>query len=373
MTRRIATLDSMRGWLILLVVLGHVFGAAAHLATTHKTGLTYFMMYKWIYLFHMSAFFFVSGMLFREWSDFRAAVGRLTKRLLVPYLVFGLLTLGLFWLVGSVALPKTAYYANKFAAGISWVSLLELLYGGATRKGIEPFVYNSVLWFLPALFSAEVLFALGVGVLKRLKVWMNIPHVSPLPYSLVLFSLVLLSWLVRKYCPVALPFGFARAIDYLPFFALGHALPVIPWVEALKQKRGRYWLWIPAAVVFTLVVGHIPDLYYQVLSFGWHLWFFLVTLLGIVMSILIAAAFDSRILQTCGMASLTIMLLHKPIVVALQFACPPVRALFTKGLAMSLVASLLVTLVSAVLCLLADRFLRRFAPWTIGRKMVDDG
>lgn len=53
-------IDSWKGILIFLVVLGHVVGMLCHY-THGETSKFMSLCYKWIYLFHMPAFFVVVG------------------------------------------------------------------------------------------------------------------------------------------------------------------------------------------------------------------------------------------------------------------------------------------------------------------------
>jgi len=361
---RILALDSLRGLLISLVVFGHVIGAAYQLAVENGQGgcvcscMAY--LYKWIYLFHMSAFFFVSGVLFKEWCDFGAAVKKFALRLLVPYFCVGFLFLCIYILGSVTFMPKTEYYAAKFANMHVMELIGELLFGHALHYGESPFVYNAVLWFLPALFSANVLYA---GIFKGLR--RCFPGRRAASW-VVLSVLLIVAWLVDTKCTIPLPYGLSRTVGYLPFFMLGNLLPVVPCVEALRRKPFRRWIWIPAFVVFSVIACSVPDLMCRYYSFAHYLAFVAVACLGIVMSLFLAVAMDSKIFGALGCASLSIMLFHKPIVVLLQFACPLIRVLFAKGVGLVLVGSFAVTVVAIACCLVADGMFRRFAPWIIG-------
>lgn len=74
---RLTALDSLRGFGILLVVLGHA---------SRSVGLV-----SWIFSFHMPLFFIISGMLFHE-RQFLDSFKKKATRLLIPYLFFGIVT-----------------------------------------------------------------------------------------------------------------------------------------------------------------------------------------------------------------------------------------------------------------------------------------
>lgn len=74
---RLTALDSLRGFGILLVVLGHASRSAS--------------LVSWIFSFHMPLFFIISGMLFHE-RQFLDSFKKKVTRLLIPYLFFGIVT-----------------------------------------------------------------------------------------------------------------------------------------------------------------------------------------------------------------------------------------------------------------------------------------
>lgn len=127
MGRRVAWIDTAKGLLICLVVLGHLV-----LSDPEMRGV-----YRFIYSFLMPAFFFLSGILLKHLSAEGIGVflKKRAKWLMVPYVAF--LVLGavnmLFAGTGFPAQPKL------------WVNTALL-----DRKSIF-----QQYWFLPALLSAE--------------------------------------------------------------------------------------------------------------------------------------------------------------------------------------------------------------------------
>lgn len=122
---RIAWLDGARGIGILLIVLGHVIPMT--------TPISHF-----IYSFHVPLFFFLSGMVLQKRSMCRQSflnfIRRKTGSLLYPYVMFSVLSLVCDRLLDSL---------DRFGGNIPGTVLL---------------LGDGPLWFLPALFIAEVLF-----------------------------------------------------------------------------------------------------------------------------------------------------------------------------------------------------------------------
>lgn len=137
-------LDALRALGIIFVLLGHTVGIGP-------------VAMKYLYIFHMPLFFFVSGY-FHKRSPPGEGLGRVlahnARALLVPYVFFGLVT-WLFWV-----LVQRRFAVNPAHQGVSPLTpLLGMLYG----VGTEPWLRHNVpLWFFPCMFVTRVLFH-GLG------------------------------------------------------------------------------------------------------------------------------------------------------------------------------------------------------------------
>ena len=130
---RVQWIDWCKGIGILLVLLGH----------TLRTDLS--LVY--IYGFHMPLFFFLSGQVCNEkkynWNTFLRSR---FNTLILPYIVFYLLT-WIYWL-----------FVERSFRPISlewWQPLVGMIYGAQWHGLMD---HNGILWFLPCLFTTEVLF-----------------------------------------------------------------------------------------------------------------------------------------------------------------------------------------------------------------------
>lgn len=128
---RLTALDSLRGFGILLVVLGH---------TSQTSGLV-----SWIFSFHMPLFFIISGMLFHE-RQFLDSFKRKAVRLLVPYVFFGTVTLAYWALIERRLRGDDGSVPNALANIV------------LAHAVVDNYPQNAVLWFLPCLFVTEMLF-----------------------------------------------------------------------------------------------------------------------------------------------------------------------------------------------------------------------
>lgn len=172
---------------IILVVLGHM-----HIDPLAR---------DFIYAFHMPLFFIVSGYLFTPSLDnsYKKHVLKDAKRLLIPYLFFGVL---------SVLIFTTAEFLMSLWRGIpafDTLVLLKSLAGVLLGNGLSTdytVVRNGSLWFLPALFFTCILYRAISKCKEGTKILCCI------------VAVVLVMWFKRR--------------DEFPSFSLGSALLALP-------------------------------------------------------------------------------------------------------------------------------------------------
>lgn len=323
-SQRLAWIDRLKGLLILLVVLGHVAGSAANATTGFENQISR-GVFKAIYLFHMPAFFFLAGLTFRGFN-FLSKV----KRLLVPYFVFGVLSI--------------AVYQVALRGGVWWHPWASLCYG-ATFPGTDGFRCNSVLWFLPCLFSVTALFS----VLEKVSSRLRHPFVSKTTIGVL--SMIGYVALRRSGCP-ELPYGINQFFKYIPFVVAGNLLaPILlkPGIDiGLRTKR----VMLMALVLYVLLVPLAPfewDMYFTY-------WKWMVSVAmgfgGILGCCWVSLHINSQLLVQIGIASIGIMMVHKWFVLALNHA--------------GLYNIVLVFPLAALASLGVTLLIRKFAPWMLG-------
>ena len=84
---RILTYDFLRGVAIILMVVGHCI--LVYPINLHEI-LWCDLLYQWIYTFHMPLLFFVSGCVYK-YGDFKSYISKKVNRILVPYIIFGII------------------------------------------------------------------------------------------------------------------------------------------------------------------------------------------------------------------------------------------------------------------------------------------
>lgn len=136
---REAWLDRLKGLLIITVVIGHILPGPYNTLENWPS---------YIYLFHMPAFFMISGYLIKEKKQgFFTSVLAKAKRTLLPYVIYLLLIAGTQVVWAFVKNPKF-YFAKK--------NLKLFFYGGQDLNAF----HCGALWFLSCSFFVFLFFYL---------------------------------------------------------------------------------------------------------------------------------------------------------------------------------------------------------------------
>jgi len=344
-------IDRWKGLLITLVVAGHVFGGACHLCGGVSQALMEYL-YKFIYMFHMPAFFWLAGRCWSPKSDFRAFVANKARRLLVPYAIFGVLSVVayLFLMRGSslFASSTTGYYQDK-GVGAFWQPFVSLLHAGGWPNG-EGFRCNSVLWFLPAMFSVLCFYWMVDRWLKSR--WTQ--------FILACF-LFMMEFVRRRWLGYSLPFGLSLLPWYAGFLILGR------WIR-LDNFNAHGLLVALGWIVFGVLAYVEPNYWAGQIDPLWYFVFLLMAIVGVVGSMLTAKLFSSSILIELGKASLGIMLMHKFVVLFLQVKLPFVARLGQTSAGLFVVANLMIVFLAVAVSWGATALIRIWTPWALGEK-----
>ena len=244
---RIGWIDEFKGFVLLLVCLYHVEQSFsyAQMGTLHLSAL------------RMSAFFFISGMLFstRRFPDFKSYFVHKSKVLLFPYIMLSLLFLALDPVIYNFDLfPKaprmTVMNIRPEIAGvwdyIYW-NLAKIFIAGKSSIGSGP------LWFVFTLYSVSLIFYGVQKVTGRIKA----PRAATI---IIAIASLAGGWLLYKN-HIRLPLGIERDLTVLFFFACG-------WLcrEPTKKLSGVLAATI-AIISFTLyAIVENPDPYFSIMN-----------------------------------------------------------------------------------------------------------
>ncbi len=249
-TKRIGWVDSLKGFGILLVILGHI----------STSNILFFnfdpvLLKNYIFSFHMPLFFFISGFLFnsKKWLPMpKKFLESRVNQILVPYLNFTVIAI-LF-----MALVRVLFNHHHVFLDLS---LDEMFYN--TIFAHYEKIINGHLWFLPALFITEMLYFLCVKLLKN--------------KYLVGVAVLSLAAVGAHYSSLTLPWHLNSALFALLFYASG---------KAFQKKQDTLLdcgLWTPALITcihYSLAFSAKYDL--QLRAFGNEYLCYLTAMSGIL-------------------------------------------------------------------------------------------
>jgi len=260
---RISWIDEYKGFVLLLVCLFHVEQSfkCIDMGMLHLSA------------FRMSAFFFISGMLFstRRFSDFKSYAKHKTKVLLLPYIYLSLLFLVLDPVVWNFDLfpraPKmvvinTRPVIESLGDYLYW-NLAKIFAAGKSSIGSGP------IWFVFTLYSISLMF---FGLQK-------IAFNNKILIALAAVGCFAGGWAFSRY-HFRLPLGIERDLTCLGFFAFGWLCKgivqndknVIPCLTRnLSASRWRIMSAMTTGIVsFVAFVLYayfeIPDPYFSIMN-----------------------------------------------------------------------------------------------------------
>ena len=252
MVKRNSAIDSMRILCTYLVVLGHVmifFVPGKSVIPFREDEIIAYMQYA-LYTFHIPAFFFISGMVYHNQSQFRTFFYSKVKRLLLPYVV-----------TFFIFVMPTLIYMKLWR----WQNLYEILWNQNSRH----------LWFLYTLAFAlifvrmmdrvplMVCFIFSIFIYYYgFKVFMMPFHFSGALVYIYLGRLWKAEWRIplKVSCPL-----FILGIVYLGDYPLLQAFLGIQFMYALghlikAQEQGQFDLYLFHAMIIYLIFYSFPQL-----------------------------------------------------------------------------------------------------------------
>ena len=366
--------------LILLVVLGHAVGMTACSAQGAAYGVLVYL-YRFIYFFHMPAFFMLVGVIsgLSEGAGANAEgkddltfafVARKFKRLMIPYFFWGVVSIVFFLTTMSLTSGVRGYGGQNWGASFNfpwWRPFISLLHGGFWPNG-EGFRYNYVLWFLPCMFLVLLFRKAIQGFNPQSQIQQsNNPKSNNLKSNNLTIPLLLLcltlGGALRIYVG-CLPWCLDRVPRFLAFVLLGELVARCRWpIGGIGRISGLLVGW----AIFAAGVVVFPDFRATYVSWTWYFAEAGMAALGCILSMSVARMVDCRFLASLGVASLGIMLTHKFPIVALQAAVAKCGGVAIDSVALGLLASLGVTAVATALARGVARVMPRGVGGT-GRK-----
>ena len=275
--KRLIWIDSLKGWLMILVILGHAIQSSLGDACFHHH------VWNIIYSFHMPAFMAISGWFAFSVTSKSINVGALCKRrfnqLMVPYLSWSLLRY----------VVSTDYSIENLS-----------------RIIIAP---DSYFWFLWVLFWIKIIFILNQKIAEKY----HMDEIIPIGITCMVLLGIMAGLNLRV-------FGFQFLAYYYLFYFLGYAMrrfnklqltgkPSMICLGLLWTILAWFWnmhelpVWMPR-------IPHCPTSLLQYTYRGVTATLAIVVIVGVARKVLNSSNRFNRFIQEIGILSLGIYTCH---------------------------------------------------------------
>ena len=335
---RVKWADAFRAIMILAIAYGHAAPGGD--------------LKKYVYSFHVAAFFFVSGYFFKTSGlSFGQFAWKKFKSLMIPYYSFAVISILVFFALGSFA-------SDKLDVAIKTADLMPNVLGMLWANGRTGYMkWNLPLWFIPCLFATELA---AYPCVKRISEKGGSKSKMLLSAGALVIALsVLNDQVLHVY---GLPFHFETTVFMLPFFIMG-----LLCRERKLLPEFHHALIGPVCICagYALAVYANSSVDYVTSSYGNICVFYLAAGISIIGFAGIARMLHVKALYYLGRNSLPVLLMHKFPIVALQIVF---SALISRTDAVGFAAAILITVISCAACLAVDIPLKRYLPFIYGRK-----
>lgn len=340
---RINFVDIARAFAILFIVLGHTIVHSINCGT----------LFKFLYSFHVALFFIISGYVFDIKNDesFFAFVKKKFFRIMIPYFVWAILFLIPYMLFGqgiSGELNTNSSFQLK-------KQIMNILYGIGYNSALKQ---NSSLWFLPALFSMEMI---NYFIIKGMKKHKKIE-------ALVLLFSITISYITDKFLTVNLPWGINTVLTLDVFFLIGYLLKSNNLLT--KDKILKLICIIPI-----FIVGIIAFIFNSTVScIDYDYGNFILALLSggclsIVIIYIASIINKNTLLEYIGRNTMGILIFHKLIILVFQAKLGVVsKWLRNSNFLIEMLIGITVVVISVIFSLIATEIVRKILPEFIGEK-----
>lgn len=335
--KRILWIDIAKAIAIFLVVFGH----------TARGGDAQ----RIIYSFHVSTFFLLSGMTFRE-----KRIGEQIKNdflhIMVPYYCFGLISIFIFLFLGKFAAAQLGLDIDSSLKS----NLLGLIYANPISNS---FKFNMPLWFLPCLFATKLLY--------------NIIHIichgKKLPVFLSSLIVAVIGFVYTEMKTPNLPFNLAVSFKMVAFFSLGHMFAL--WLPTINQKYltklktlslGSILLVVTAVIAF-----FCPQVDYASDYFPNIPLFLLTSVLGSFGVCFLSMGIGKcKVFEYAGRKTLAILVMHKFPILLFQTVGPLKSLLAQHNTPLGIISAVLISLLAIAMCIAVDWIIVRIFPFILG-------
>ena len=342
-SKRLKYIDIARGVAMFIIVLSHTIPANTPEA---------YSIYRVLFFINVPVFFVLSGYLFRikENESFFKFLKNKFLRIMLPYFAWALVFLIPYLIFGGEIL-------NQPTQSI-WTQLGNILYGNGVKDALQQ---NGPLWFLPALFTTEIVFYFVIHFVKNI-----ILEIVTFIATLVIGFLC--TFFAEK---VYLPWGLNSALTIGSFFYFGYLLKECRVFEALKPKYDVCLFIICVVLCSAAICFNGAD---NVVWADYQYENYFLTMLAGMTSAFIMIQISrligkNKMIEYVGTNTMSILIFHKIIILVARMKLGSFSELLTNSeIGVKLILSLFVSVITISISVLIGALIRKVLPELIGEQ-----
>lgn len=342
--KRLKYIDIARGIAMFVIVVSHALSVSTH----------GFFIYRFLFFFNVPLFFILSGMTFKIKSEekFWEFLKKKFLRIMLPYLVWALVFLIPYFIFGAEV--KTELGA-KGSLDV-WEMIRNVFYGNGTNDALKQ---NGPLWFLPALFTTEVLYYFVIKMINKISQVSQRRVVEILVGAGLVLIGFLFDWLVKDFY---LPWGLNSALTIGVFFYVGYLMKEFKVFENKKLMTNS------GLTVLSLGLGILAAVFLPAENIVWADYkygnYLLCLVAGISFSVLIIQIArlirENRMIEFVGKNTMNILIFHKIFIVVFQTKLGGFSEMLkSSNLLLEVLLAILVSIVAVAVSILVGKILRK--------------
>lgn len=332
-TSRIDTIDAAKGLGMLFVIFAHINYTPAPLTV--------------IYSFHMPLYFILSGMMFNrdKYSSFSMFFKRRFKTLIIPYLIFQLISIAFFFLTELIFSGLSPALLKQ---GFIYITQVFVSQGSAN-------MFNRPMWFVLCLFLVELMYY-------------SISSLNKTSVAIICTILTALGWVLESdlinFDNTLFPWSLDSALFAIGFYAIGNIFsqPVKNAIVRIKSNKYKHLICLAVAAV-CLAIGIPLALYNGKVSLGSKILnngflFYITGVIGTVFIISLSIIIDRiKMLNYFGRVSFSVMGIHYlfRMVVSKLYVILGIEVYNSMSIQECIIPFIAITLMSAMFALTYDK------------------
>lgn len=343
MSKRINFIDIAKAFAIIFIAFGHTIVHSAHCGN----------IFKFLYSFHVVLFFILSGYTFKIKKDesIKEFIWKKFKRIMVPYFIWAILFLIPYMIFGS-NIGNTLDTSSSFDFK---QQIINIIYGNGNASALKQ---NTSLWFLPALFSIEILYYIIIYNINKLKI----------NKIIIIIPLLIVSYLSNNYLNIYLPWGINTSLVIGVLFYIGYLCKEYNLFSKEKIFRIRF-------IIILFIIGFLAFYFNDTVSCVDYKYgnLTLALLSGFCLSVcIIYLSFKiskNRILEYIGRNTMGILIFHKIIILLFQTKMGIISSILrNSNIIAEMSLSTIIVFVSIICSIIGTETIKKVLPFAIGEK-----